>query len=513
MKRRKKQVKKTKRILSLVLAVLMLVSVMPMVYAEGNNYKTGDIIQFGSYPQSEVKDEILINELNALAPEWDEWTNYGYYSGKGAAGSMIQGNWMRYIDVDYKNEKYRGVMFTLVRPGGTISRLDKDKIANENGYECNKIYWFEFNELNWIVLDPATGFIMCERAIDSQPYNNTAYFSQTSSGITLTSIQYSDKECKIYSNDYATSSIRAWLNDDFFNLSFTDSEQELIYKNELDNRCEGSLKGHTGYERYDGNTTSDKVFLMSYSEVRNSDYGFYTKNSNEISRTCFGTDYAKCQGLTVTDGDKYEYSDVCMWILRTADHTTKACCHVSDNAKSTGYSHTHVTATYHGIRPAMRIDLSLLGNTDCRHQNTETSHKINPTCTENGFTEGVYCNNCETWISGHEEIFATGHSYNTETVQPTCKAAGYTLYTCDCGYNYIDDLTDRVMHKDDNDDYRCDYGCGLFMGEGMEASDPPCSCNCHKGGIAGFFWKIANFFNKLFKIKSKQMCACGEAHY
>lgn len=40
-----------------------------------------------------------------------------------------------------------------------------------------------------------------------------------------------------------------------------------------------------------------------------------------------------------------------------------------------------------------------------------------------------------------------------------------------------------------------------------------CSCNCHKGGIAGFFWKIANFFNKLFKIKSKQMCTCGVAHY
>ena len=40
-----------------------------------------------------------------------------------------------------------------------------------------------------------------------------------------------------------------------------------------------------------------------------------------------------------------------------------------------------------------------------------------------------------------------------------------------------------------------------------------CSCNCHKKGISNFFWKIANFFNKLFKIKSKQFCACGVAHY
>ena len=47
------------------------------------------------------------------------------------------------------------------------------------------------------------------------------------------------------------------------------------------------------------------------------------------------------------------------------------------------------------------------------------------------------------------------------------------------------------------------------------SADPSddCSCKCHKGGIVGFFWKIANFFNKLFKIKSKQMCACGAAHF
>ena len=38
-----------------------------------------------------------------------------------------------------------------------------------------------------------------------------------------------------------------------------------------------------------------------------------------------------------------------------------------------------------------------------------------------------------------------------------------------------------------------------------------CSCNCHKGGIMGFFWKIINFFNKL--LKNNQQCKCGVAHY
>ena len=59
--------KLTKKILSLVLVMLMFVSTIPMAYAEGNNYKVGDIVQFGSYPQTEVKGADLIAELNALA--------------------------------------------------------------------------------------------------------------------------------------------------------------------------------------------------------------------------------------------------------------------------------------------------------------------------------------------------------------------------------------------------------------------------------------------------------------
>lgn len=38
-----------------------------------------------------------------------------------------------------------------------------------------------------------------------------------------------------------------------------------------------------------------------------------------------------------------------------------------------------------------------------------------------------------------------------------------------------------------------------------------CSHNCHKGGISGFFWKIINFFNKIFKLK--QFCDCGAKHW
>ena len=38
-----------------------------------------------------------------------------------------------------------------------------------------------------------------------------------------------------------------------------------------------------------------------------------------------------------------------------------------------------------------------------------------------------------------------------------------------------------------------------------------CSCNCHKGGIAGFFFKLILFFQKIFR--TNKTCSCGVNHY
>ncbi len=46
----------------------------------------------------------------------------------------------------------------------------------------------------------------------------------------------------------------------------------------------------------------------------------------------------------------------------------------------------------------------------------------------------------------------------------------------------------------------------------IEPEEPTenCSCNCHKSGIVNFFWKIINFFQKLFG--QNKTCACGVKH-
>ena len=72
----------------------------------------------------------------------------------------------------------------------------------------------------------------------------------------------------------------------------------------------------------------------------------------------------------------------------------------------------------------------------CEHTNTTNKAAVAATCTEAGYTAGVYCNDCESYISGHEVVAALGHSYGdwVTTTAPTCTTAGKQTKTCSvCG--------------------------------------------------------------------------------
>ena len=99
---------------------------------------------------------------------------------------------------------------------------------------------------------------------------------------------------------------------------------------------------------------------------------------------------------------------------------------------------------------------------------------VSATCTDVGYTSGIYCDSCESYLSGHEEIPATGHSlvqkYDTKfhwhecsvcgekenedlhtpivvnTVQPNCEEYGYTEFACECGHSYEGDRVRPLGH-------------------------------------------------------------------
>ncbi len=120
------------------------------------------------------------------------------------------------------------------------------------------------------------------------------------------------------------------------------------------------------------------------------------------------------------------------------------------------------------------------------HNKTNTE-AISASCTTDGYTEGVYCNDCQMWISGHEVITA-GHDWNDGenvynlvpcqlsvlkftcnecqtvewrevdpsshdysiigTVEPTCTEKGFTTHTCSMcrGSMYSDNFVPAKGH-------------------------------------------------------------------
>jgi len=60
----------------------------------------------------------------------------------------------------------------------------------------------------------------------------------------------------------------------------------------------------------------------------------------------------------------------------------------------------------------------------CKHPNAEKIDKINPTCTSEGHTEGVYCSDCQTYLSGGKVISMIEHRFagDCATFCALCKA-------------------------------------------------------------------------------------------
>ena len=340
-----------KRILSLVLTLIMIFTSIPMTFikkfsitADATSYKVDDIIEFGMYPQSEVSDVSLITSLNSLAPSWIYWTSYGYYSGDGNIGSMVCGDWMRYTDVEYNGQKYRGVKFSQYRPYYTY-KTSAVTYQDDNGYDTDITYWFKFEPLEWRLLDPVNGLVICETIIDSQPFSNTLYC--IGDGIYDC---FNNSEKVTYANDYKTSSIREWLNKDFYNTAFTNEEKLEIGKANINNDGYYTSVNVENFDKLDGDNLSDSIFLLSYNEVKKSEYQFETDSVKfDSTRTAMASDYAKIQGLYVYNDLDSAFNGNSFWSLRTPGNISYCSCYVTYQGCSRSFYGVDYVS---GVRPA-----------------------------------------------------------------------------------------------------------------------------------------------------------------
>ena len=315
--------------------------------AEAAGYSVGDIITFGSYPQSEVTKESDSATYAKLEAAAKNWVSYRYYSGNGDYGSMQTGDWMKYADMDINGDganDYRAVRFTQYRPYYIqFSSSSGNSYQDDNGYTINNLYYFKYEPLKWQVLDPTKGLVLSKSIIDSQAYSNTIY-RYVNDAYRYT-VYWNNASYTKYANDYATSSIRKWLNEDFYNTAFTSDQKQNILPTTLDNKAYS-----TSDSKYDSISTTDNIFLLSYSEAQNASYGFTDNTSSTETRKAVGTDYAKAQGLLVYSSNKCS-----RWRLRSAGNDSNHACRVDHDGYVYSYSAGDVNGTFLGVRPALRL--------------------------------------------------------------------------------------------------------------------------------------------------------------
>ena len=513
-----------KKMLSLALTMLFALSAVPFTALNGSaatTYAVGDIIEFGGYPQSRVTDSNTVAALNAKVKDAD-WVSYGYYSGDGAIGSMEQGDWMKYCDIYLNGNKYRGVRFSQYRPGKTYAVSDETAPQADNGYVTDTNYWFLWETLTWRVLDPNTGFVMCEKLIDAQAFCNTIY--------QINDLFYGDAAGSIDANDYKNSSIRAWLNEDFYHTAFSETEQTEIQNTTIPNRSCDWDNSRARYIYYSVSTTTDHIYLLSYSDLTNQSYGFNRKpNDSDTARMAVATDYAACQGQCTKSPNILNWRARDAWYDETGyngyvnkigymlnfliaastdcgirpaftfadgaiqespfsvdcDHTntvfvnngdgthTKRCAFcdfpLATAAHRLGEDYVITADGHSGLCPDCGAQAftahdengeQIVADGTCtaagsitytcsvcetevrteetdliltNHVNTVDVPETASTCIAHGYTAGVWCNDCETWISGHEEKPFVDHVWSetgTVTKPATCAAMGETTYPC-----------------------------------------------------------------------------------
>ena len=282
---------------------------------------TGDTFEMGMYPQTEVTDSDTIYALEQI---WCPMTNYGYIKNSTETVDMS------YADIAYNGEVYRKVRINEYRPFAT-NQSSSNNNQETNGYSTGmsgwgETYYFKWEPITWQVLAKESDgvYVMSKSLLDAQAYNNN----------------YED-------TTWETSSLRSWLNDGFYNAAFSAAEQANIVSITHSNEgspSNGSVSG--------GNDTTDRLWVLSYSDAINSDYGFNPDDQmRDEARRAQGTDYAKSQGILVSSSTGNSN-----WWLRCPGLNT----HCASGVFSHGAAELNdgVYTIENGIRPAFKLDLN-----------------------------------------------------------------------------------------------------------------------------------------------------------
>lgn len=292
-----------------------------------------EIKEFGSYPQTRVRDKSLEEQLTALLPQGkesiftDEWNSYQYFN-----RYMELPRTINYRDIEKDGEKYRGVYFTVfAKSYSDFTEVPGVQIGGE--YEPYRIYWFKFEPLKWWVANIFLGnaVLICENIPEVLNYERFRYLGGSPD---------------LTSSDWENSELRRFLNEEFYDTAFTDSEKEMI-KETYNLSTSGKLAD-----------TTEKVYILSEDEACNKKYGFRKGRTSPCGkRRKKGTDYSECRGLEIN------YRNGTWW-LRSSVVPRVSCYGMYVDETGCSDKTEQSPNMFHGVVPVIRVKAAISGTAD-----------------------------------------------------------------------------------------------------------------------------------------------------
>ena len=287
---------------------------------------TGDITLYAKWSSEEVTaNYVRVNENN-VPDENGGYILFGQYPQTIKAAGVTVG------DTADKDGYYLGSDGARYAKVTAYPYKSGYKFSDNSSVVSGNTYYFKVEPIRWRILSESDGkaFILCDSIIATRTYDRGG------------------------GNNYANSDIRAWLNDEFYNTAFGETQQALIQTTIVDNSAKS-----TGYSsnKYACSNTNDKIFLPSYSEVVNSDYGFSSSEAGDTARRMLISDYSRATGAYMTTGTVIISYDKGLWWLRSPYNydSAKALVVYYDGHVSTG---NDVDYYGYGAVPALNLTLS-----------------------------------------------------------------------------------------------------------------------------------------------------------
>ena len=166
----------------------------------------GPVCRFGTYPQRLVTDPTITSEFTKeprpSVSDSKGW-NVMFTSRTGTPYTW-------YMDKVIGEKKYRAVFFVRFREVFTVRPTNiSPSVQRISNYLPSRIFVFSHDDIEWNILDLTmdTAVLVSSVGLDCREFNN----------------------CQLCS-EWGDSSIRKWLNEDFYNTAFTEEQKQFLWQ-------------------------------------------------------------------------------------------------------------------------------------------------------------------------------------------------------------------------------------------------------------------------------------------